>query len=164
MGFGEAVKLAMSRLTDIKGRSRRSEYWWTILAFLIFYWIVSTIATIVLPFNTAQIISSLLTILVLPLTIRRVQDSGHNMLWPILSFATGLIFSIYMVSSGILEMSQSVNPDIKAIEEKLTSPVFFVSVVVSLIAGIATFVFTLLDSKPETNKYGESPKYVIEEI
>ena len=164
LGFGEAVKLAMSRLTDIKGRSRRSEYWWTILAFLIFYWIVSTIATIVLPFNTAQIISSLLTILVLPLTIRRVQDSGHNMLWPILSFATGLIFSIYMVSSGILEMSQSVNPDIKVIEEKLTSPVFFVSVVVSLIAGIATFVFTLLDSKPETNKYGESPKYVIEEI
>ena len=39
LGFGEAVKVAMSRLTDIKGRSRRSEYWWTLLAFLIFYWI-----------------------------------------------------------------------------------------------------------------------------
>ena len=164
MGFGEAVKLAMSRLTDIKGRSRRSEYWWTLLAFLIFYWIVSTIATIVLPYNTAQIISSLLSILLLPLTIRRVQDSGHNMLWPILSFATGLIFSIYMVSSGILELSQSVNPDPDAIVEKFTSPVVIVCSFVSLIAGIATFVFTLLDSKPETNKYGESPKYVIEEI
>lgn len=164
LGFGEAVKLAMSRLTDIKGRSRRSEYWWTLLAFLIFYWIVSTIATIVLPYNTAQTISSLLSILLLPLTIRRVQDSGHNMLWPILSFATGLIFSIYMVSSGILELSQSVNPDPDAIVEKFTSPVVIVCSFVSLIAGIATFVFTLLDSKPETNKYGESPKYVIEEI
>lgn len=164
LGFGEAVKLAMSRLTEIKGRSRRSEYWWTLLAFLIFYWIVSTIATIVLPYNTAQIISSLLTILVLPLTIRRVQDSGHNMLWPVLSFASSLILMFYLVSSGVFDILQSVNPDIKAIEEKLTSPVYFVSVVVSLIAGIATFVFTLLDSKPETNKYGESPKYVIEEI
>lgn len=164
LGFGEAVKLAMSRLTDIKGRSRRSEYWWTLLAFLIFYWIVSIIATIVLPYNTAQIISSLLTLLILPLTIRRVQDSGQNMLWPILSFASGIILMLYLVSSGFFEMSQSVNPDIKAIEEKLTSPVYYVSVIVSLIAGIATFVFTLLDSKPETNKYGESPKYVIEEI
>lgn len=164
LGFGEAVKLAMSRLTDIKGRSRRSEYWWTLLAFLIFYWIVSIIATIVLPYNTAQIISSLLTLLILPLTIRRVQDSGQNMLWPILSFASGIILMLYLVSSGFFEMSQSVNPDIKAIEEKLTSPVYYVSVVVSLIAGIATFVFTLLDSKPETNKYGDSPKYVIEEI
>ena len=164
LGFGEAVKLAMSRLTDIKGRSRRSEYWWTLLAFLIFYWIVSTIVTIVLPYNTAQIISSLLSILLLPLTIRRVQDTGHNMLWPVLSFASSLILMFYLVSSGVFDILQSVNPDIKAIEEKLTSPVYFVSVIVSLIAGIATFVFTLLDSKPETNKYGESPKYVIEEI
>ncbi|MBR6445124.1 MAG: DUF805 domain-containing protein [Prevotella sp.] len=162
LGFGEAVKLAMSRLTDIKGRSRRSEYWWALLAFLIFYWIVSVIATLVLPYNTAQIISSLLTILVLPLTIRRVQDTGHNMLWPILSFATGLILSLYMVSSGILEMSQSVNPDPDAILEKFTSPVVIVCSFVSFIAGIATFVFTLLDSQPETNKYGESPKYVAE--
>ena len=164
LGFGEAVKLAMSRLTDIKGRSRRSEYWWTLLAFLIFYWIVSTIVTIVLPYNTAQIISSLLTILVLPLTIRRVQDTGHNMLWPVLSFASSLILMFYLVSSGVFDILQSVNPDVKAIEEKFMSPVYFVCVIVSLIAGIATFVFTLLDSKPETNKYGESPKYVIEEI
>ena len=164
LGFGEAVKLAMSRLTDIKGRSRRSEYWWTLLAFLIFYWIVSTIVTIVLPYNTAQIISSLLSILLLPLTIRRVQDTGHNMLWPVLSFASSLILMFYLVSSGVFDILQSVNPDPDAIVEKLTSPVYFVSVVVSLIAGIATFVFTLLDSKPETNKYGESPKYVIEEI
>ena len=69
-----------------------------------------------------------------------------------------------MVSSGILELSQSVNPDPDAIVEKFTSPVVIVCSFVSLIAGIATFVFTLLDSKPETNKYGESPKYVIEEI
>ena len=29
--------------------------------------------------------------------------------------------------------------------------------------GIVIFVFTLLDSKPEANKYGESPKYVVEQ-
>ena len=30
------------------------------------------------------------------------------------------------------------------------------------IVGVATFIFTLLDSKPEANKYGPSPKYIEE--
>ena len=35
LSFGEAIKLASGRVTDFKGRSRRSEYWWFMLAFLI---------------------------------------------------------------------------------------------------------------------------------
>lgn len=162
LGFGEAVKLAMSRLTDIKGRSRRSEYWWTMLAYLIFYWIVSTVAAFVLPYNVAQIVSSLLSLLVLPLTIRRVQDSGHNMLWPVLSFVSGLILSLYLALSGVLDMMQSVNPDSDAIAEKCINPIVIVSTVVTLITSLPTFFFTLMNSQPETNKYGESPKYVVE--
>lgn len=164
LGFGEAVKLAMSRLTEIKGRSRRSEYWWTLLAFIILYWIVSTVTTIVLPYTAAQIISTLLTIFLLPLTVRRVQDTGHHMLWPILSFASGLILSLYMVSSGIFEISQSVNPDPDAILEKFAHPVVIICSPVSLITGLLTFVYTLMNSQVETNKYGESPKYEVEEI
>lgn len=35
VGFGDAVKSSLNRLTDFKGRTRRSEFWWTILAYYI---------------------------------------------------------------------------------------------------------------------------------
>lgn len=41
LSFGEAIKFASGRVTDFKGRSRRSEYWWFMLAFLIGYFIIS---------------------------------------------------------------------------------------------------------------------------
>ena len=36
MGFGEAIRTFFQRYTDFQGRSRRSEYWWVVLAFLLF--------------------------------------------------------------------------------------------------------------------------------
>ncbi|MBR5634882.1 MAG: DUF805 domain-containing protein [Prevotella sp.] len=162
LGFGEAVKLAMSRLTDIKGRSRRSEYWWALLAFIILGWIVNMVAGLSLPLVAAQIVSSLLMLLVLPLTIRRLQDTGHSMWWVILSWVANAVMSIYMASSDAIESLTSVNPDPEAAVGMFTSPVYLVSVLVSLVAGTATFVFCLMDSEPEANKYGESPKYVVE--
>ena len=162
LGFGEAVKLAMSRLTEIKGRSRRSEFWWTMLAYFLFYWIVSTVATFVLPYNVAQIVASLLSLLVLPITIRRVQDTGHNMLWPVISWLAGLVMTIFLTMSGLEEVVTSVNPDPEAVAGIFTSPIVLACSLVTTVAGIATFVFCLMDSEPQTNKYGESPKYVVE--
>ena len=162
LGFSEAVKLAMSRLTEIKGRSRRSEFWWTMLAYLIFYWIVSTIAALVLPYNVAQIAASLLSLLVLPLTIRRVQDTGHNMLWPVLSWLSGLVMTIFLTTSGLEDVVTSVNPDPEAIVDIFANPIVVVCSLITTVAGIGTFIFCLLDSEPKPNKYGESPKYVVE--
>ena len=33
--FTEAIQLAVSRFFEFEGRSRRSEYWWVILALLV---------------------------------------------------------------------------------------------------------------------------------
>ena len=164
LGFGEAVKLAMSRLTDIKGRSRRSEFWWSMLAFIIVYFIVNSIFELVLPLMAAQIISTFLMLLAMPLTIRRLQDTGKSMWWVSVSWLASAVMNIYMVSSGALEALTSVNPDPDAAINMFKSPVYIGCAFVSTVAGIATFIFCLLDSQPETNKYGESPKYVIEEI
>ena len=54
----DAVKQAFNRIQDINGRSRRSEFWWAMLAFvLIYYFLDSFIKAIdvpvVLPFVTA---------------------------------------------------------------------------------------------------------------
>lgn len=35
MGFGEALRTFINRYTDFQGRSRRSEYWWVVLAYFI---------------------------------------------------------------------------------------------------------------------------------
>lgn len=41
MGFGEAVRIFFQRYTDFQGRSRRSEYWWVVLALVIFVLVAS---------------------------------------------------------------------------------------------------------------------------
>ena len=41
LGFTEANQLVASRLTDFNGRSRRSEYWWTMLSFIICIFLIS---------------------------------------------------------------------------------------------------------------------------
>ena len=46
MGFGEAVRTFFQRYTDFQGRSRRSEYWWVILALIIFFGIGGALAVI----------------------------------------------------------------------------------------------------------------------
>ena len=164
LGFGEAVKLAMSRLTEIKGRSRRSEFWWTVLAYVICSWVVNIVASLTLPILPAQIVGTLFSLLMLPLMIRRVQDAGHSKWWAIVSWVASAVMSIYMAGSDAMESLTSVNPDRKAAEELFINPVFIVCLLTTMVAGIATFVFCLLDSKPEPNKYGESPKYEIKEF
>ena len=46
MGFGEAVRTFFQRYTDFQGRSRRSEYWWVILALIIFFGIGGALAVV----------------------------------------------------------------------------------------------------------------------
>lgn len=46
MGFGEAIRTFFQRYTDFQGRSRRSEYWWVVLAFVIFFGIGATLAVL----------------------------------------------------------------------------------------------------------------------
>lgn len=45
----------------------------------------------------------------------------------------------------------------------LTDPIFIISLIVVMITGLVTFVLCLLDGKPQPNKYGPSPKYIIQE-
>ena len=37
MGMMEAIQTFFARYTDFQGRSRRSEYWWMVLAYIIFF-------------------------------------------------------------------------------------------------------------------------------
>lgn len=161
LGFSEAVKTACSRLTDFKGRSRRSEFWWTVLAYYIASLIINGICTIVLPHILGAIVSMALPFLMFSLTIRRLHDTGKSGWWVVVSWAASIVLQVYIVmmqAEGILESS-----DVDELMGFFTNPVYLIAGGISFITGLVIFVFCLLDSKPESNKYGDSPVYMTAE-
>ncbi|WP_304152754.1 hypothetical protein [Hoylesella buccalis] len=57
----------------------------------------------------------------------------------------------------------SVNASPEASMSMLTDPILIISLIVFMVTDLVTFVYCVLDGKPEPNKYGTSPKYIIKE-
>jgi len=161
LGFMEAVKLACGRLTDFSGRSRRSEFWWFILVFVILSWVFSRVVQAFgVSLLTAEIASDIFSLLALAVLARRLQDTGRSKWWAICAWVLGVIGGIYTATRPAMEELQSVNPDPMAALEIFKDPVTLCLMGVTTIIEIAIFIFCLLDGKPEANQYGESPKYI----
>lgn len=148
LSFTEAVKLAWSRLTQFRGRSRRSEYWWTIL--------VATLASFVLGFIPflGQIIGVIIGLATLPLTIRRLHDTGRSGWWVLGGVVLGVAFLCVTV---LTTFSMAETNDISA----FFNPLFVILICVMLIYDVVMLVFMCLDSDKTENKYGPSPKYIV---
>ncbi|MBR4920711.1 MAG: DUF805 domain-containing protein [Prevotella sp.] len=164
LGMGEAIKLASSRLTDFKGRSRRSEFWWWMLVVLVGNFVLSWFITNMLVSGIASIVVMFLGLAV---TARRLQDVGKSATWVYASYGLGIIYQILMATSGVMAqyvmIAQSGNIDkLMAFAEENASSFLLIGLVSLLwfISCLIVFIFTLMDGKPETNKYGPSPKYV----
>lgn len=158
MGFGESVKSVLTNLTNFKGRARRSELWWYWVA----YAIVAVVASMILKSYLLEltIVSFLLQLTLWSVTVRRLHDRGHSGWWVTAAIVIGLLANFYLGSCGYYELVQSVNPDIEEITKTISSSTFMLIGLASSIVNICIFVFCVLDSKPETNKYGPSPKYI----
>lgn len=161
LGFGEAVKKVLSNIINFKGRARRSEYWWYMLAVCIANFILS-IALGFMPLlqNIISIIISLSTVSV---TVRRMQDSGHSPIWVYIEFVSGIFLTIYMFTSGYMEMLNTVNPNPNDIIRFMSNPLFWLPALVATITGMVIFIFCLFDSQIGPNRYGDSPKYISED-
>ena len=163
LGFAEAVKLASKRLFEFNGRSRRSEFWWFMLAFTIAIYIINSILQMLLPLLIAEIINLLMWGIALAVTVRRLQDTGHSKWWVIISWIATAIYDISVANSGIIDELSSVNADPTVILQVFKNPVIMASMIVYMLTGIVTLVFCILDGTPEANTYGASPKYVVTE-
>ena len=164
LGMGEAIKLASSRLTDFKGRSRRSEFWWWMLIVLVVNFVLSWFITNML---VSAIGSIVVMFLGLAVTARRLQDVGKSATWVYASYGLGIIYQILIATSDVMakyiEVAQSGNIDkLMAFAEANASSFLLIGLVSLLwfISCLIVFIFTLMDGKPEPNKYGPSPKYV----
>lgn len=160
LGFTEAVKLGWSRLFDFKGRSRRSEFWWFMLAFYIVCYLLGLVVSLILPAVPAAIVGALLWVFALGVTIRRLQDNGHSKWWVIIALIVSIAYNAHFVSSDLMfELSSiNINPE-SIVKSVVEDPLIMVLSVLDSIFTIVIVVMCLMDGKPEVNEYGESPKY-----
>lgn len=160
--LGESIKSVLGNLTNFRGRARRSELWWYLLAYSI---VVMVLAFVLSTFPVVlSVIVFLLQLTTWSVTVRRLHDRGHSGWWVAASIIISLISNIYLIQSGYYEAMSTINPNIEEATEVLRGPVFPTLGFLSFIVNITIFVFCVRDGKPEDNKYGPSPKYVPNEL
>ena len=169
LGFVEAIELSSSRILDFKGRSRRSEFWWWILVVLV----VGNIITMFFPnLMVSGIIAIIYMFFGLSATARRLHDSGKSAIWVYISYALGCIVQIYTATSTTinklveeLSYGSSISQHtIEKIMENGAGDLLTLSCLATIasIFHIIVIIMCLFDSTPATNKYGDSPKYVLD--
>lgn len=90
----EALEEAWSKIVQVKGRSRRSEFWWTYLILAIIKMICMFIPII------GSIISLAINAATIPLVFRRLHDTGRSGWW----FGGYIILSVIFVYNPQNEM------------------------------------------------------------
>jgi len=176
LDFVSAVKLAAGRLTDFKGRSRRSEFWWWMAVVLV----VKVAVAFILP-PQSMLVSLILDVLImacaLSVTARRLQDAGYHAIWVFLSFAFGIATSVFQMTDKMVDFTTEYSAMIEhygfriqeaqvdgLMEEYANTLMIFGALALAwAITSLVVVILCLLDSKPKTNKYGPSPKYIMED-
>ncbi len=168
--FGEAVKTCLKKYADFTGRARRSEYWF----FYLFYFLVVIVANFVFEIlgllGMPKIIGTVGNLVVtlgfmLPqyaVEFRRLHDTGRSGWWIGGYLLFGLVIAVQVVVLAIDYVQYG--GDVSTMYEYLTENVgaligLLITGGIAVVWNIALIVFCVLDSKPETNKYGPSPKY-----
>ena len=144
LSFSEAVNRATNRIFQITGRARRSEYWWTMLLVII-------VSMAVPP---AAIILSILTI---PLTFRRLHDTGRSGWWWGIRFVGYFIF-ICLFIGDIMNILAA--PSMYLVYDLLLKQLLWM--IGFAIYHVVFIIILCLDGEQGTNEYGESEKYFIE--
>ena len=148
LSIGEAFEKAIKNIFIYTGRARRSEFWWPMA-------IVYLINILLTP-----ILGSIMSLLTIPLKIRRLHDTGRSGWW----WGVGAILQVVVYSYFIYDLITSIimnNPVGKRVVFLFVAKYLFVWSLI-LLYKLILFIFYCLDSQPTTNKYGPSPKYHVE--
>jgi uncharacterized membrane protein YhaH (DUF805 family) len=107
VGFGDAIKLAVSNAFVYQGRASRSAYWW----FALFTSIVSLVVDIVFlqviggaaGFGIYALVALGLVVVSLPLVVRRLHDidrTGWWLLIALIPFVGGIVLFVFSLLAG----------------------------------------------------------------
>lgn len=149
LGFVEALNASTKKIFQMKGRSRRSEFWWTQL--LVF----------ILSIFLTPIGGGILSLLTIPLKVRRLHDIGKSGWWLAINILLN-IFLFIVMCVALFNFFVSINSD--DYDYNLISFLLQYSIfgLIAWIYGLIMLIFYCMDSKPGTNAYGPSPKYIEE--
>lgn len=167
LSFSEALSASTNKIMQFTGRSRRSEYWWTIL-------LVFIINSVVLPIFfcipiigtlTAPLIGFLLDLATIPLTFRRLHDTGRSGWWcgigVIIPFLFIICFVYEIIVMSMYDQSHNTYPQSYTVATFIVK--YILLALVCFIYRIVLLVFACIDSEQYENDYGPSPKYVMKE-
>lgn len=162
MTFAEAVKTCFARFFVIfKGRSRRSEYWFTTLLYflvLVATIVVSGVCVFLfeeweVPFVFSLFLfvlaAELVAIPLFPTSWRRLHDVGKPGWLLIVDFPIAMLLSPFIKYAVMAEDTEA---------SAIIGIVALVFCVLELIYRIYILVLLCLDGNPYTNKYGPDPK------
>ena len=160
LSFEQALKLAFSRLTQFNGRSRRSEFWWCYLAAFLVNLLTSWIPII------GGIIGLAVNLALIPLTFRRLHDTGRSGWWwgfgCILGTIGAVVLTIMFI--GALKNTGSFS-SLSAVEDYYMSlilnPFTIIYGIVMIAYGITMLVVLCQDSHKGANQYGPATKYLL---
>jgi len=181
VGFWKATMRGFKGVLDFEGRARRSEFWWYALALYLILclllmcmilYIVGVSGNYIKGHDHVTTFSWLDTLLMfdaafLPyalcfaIQVRRLHDVGRSALWPCISFVAAfftMVFWAVSIESVICGVNWS--ETMSAILVGIFTSVGFISWMVFVIVQFIILIFSLKDSQPRPNKYGDSPKYV----
>ncbi len=150
LDFMQAVQLSIKRIKEMDGRSRRSEFWWTMLAL-----VLCNIVLIFIPV-VGPILSIALWVCSIPLMSRRLHDTGRN---HTLVFVYIGLYVLYMILFIYMWFQARNNPLGLLSGLGAIGTIYTLVMLAMIVIGIILIVFCCGDSQPFTNQYGPSPKY-----
>ncbi|ULG71403.1 DUF805 domain-containing protein [Macrococcus brunensis] len=173
MTWMEAYKRFWQNAFKMRGRARRKEYWVPQLFNGLIVFALSLIFSFVdsaMGFSTDMMANDQMTnvsfakpsdiangiwtlIILIPsftLLARRLQDININGWWALVPNLGGIVFAIGMVATILIFAMGGA--------ESAPLIILIIGGFIVFITAIVFFVFTVLDSKPGPNKYGEDPK------
>ena len=165
-----AVKTCFKKYFDFTGRARRSEFWW----FMLFVIIVSSVFSYGgLLFPALSYVGMLCSLVLLipqfSALTRRLHDTGRSGWWALvlaifyvimLGTLAYVLAPIAMKMNDVTDTFAQAQMFADAIQAApIAATVMYSSSLAAIVLGLIVFVFTLLDSNWNENKYGPSPKY-----
>ena len=157
LSFAEAVKLNFARITDFKGRSRRSELWWNYLAYTILTFCFSLLLGT--NYMLAAIISFFLQLVIVPVTIRRMHDGGHSGIWVVAAVLLNVAANVYGFMNGFASLGDLSPEEVMSV---ISNPAFIGLTLASMVVQTVIFIFAVMEGDKGENQYGASTKYIVE--
>ena len=157
LSFAEAVKLNFARITDFKGRSRRSELWWNYLVYTILTFCLSLLLGT--NFIFIAIISFFLQLVIVPVTIRRMHDGGHSGIWVVAAVLLNVAANVYGFMNGFASLGDLSPEEVMSV---ISNPAFIGLTLASMVVQTVIFIFAVMEGDKGENQYGASTKYIVE--